>query len=82
MFITIGSMLGIRIVFLSPYSPDFNAPIEEFWRDLKKRLKRFNLLYRRNQRAMIYILVRMMRNYNIRPILNRIGYSRWCASRQ
>ena len=81
-FRDIAAFLGIRIIYLSPYSPDYNAPIEEFWRDLKKNLKRYNLLYQSHPRTMIHIQVHLMSNYNIRPILSRIGYEGWCRSRQ
>ena len=81
-FRQIADYLGIRIIYLSPYSPDYNAPIEEFWRDLKHNLRRWNELYQDNPRTMIYIQVYLMRHYNIAPILSRVGYQGWCRQRQ
>jgi len=30
---------GFRVIFLPPYSPDFNKPIENFWANVKRRLR-------------------------------------------
>jgi transposase len=30
---------GFKVIFLPPYSPDFNKPIENFWANVKRRLR-------------------------------------------
>jgi len=30
---------GFRVIFLPPYSPDLNKPIENFWANVKRRLR-------------------------------------------
>lgn len=74
--------LGIHVIYLPPYSPDINGAIEEFWRDVKRRLKLHRHLYRRHPRTALRLILATMGDYNIEPILNRIGYSRYCARRR
>ena len=38
--IALAAEIGCRVIFLPPYSPDFN-PIEKYWAWLKKKIKRF-----------------------------------------
>ena len=71
-------MLGINVLYLPPYSCDFNAPAEEFFRDLKKNLKRQRYMYRAAPDATILQTVTAMSDYDISPIVERIGYSSYC----
>jgi putative transposase len=35
----IAEEFGFRVIFLPPYSPDLNKPIENFWANVKRRLR-------------------------------------------
>jgi len=52
----IAERYGVRILFLPPYSPDFN-PIEQFWANLKKWLRDNILLFKNLALAILYYCV-------------------------
>ena len=70
--------LGVRVIYFSPYSPDFNAPAEEFFMVLKQRLRTQRDLYQVDPKTVIYHNVAQMYNFDIWPILDRIGYTFYC----
>ena len=77
-FQQVSQYLGITIIYLPPYSPDLNAAAEEFFCALKTRLRYHRDLYQVAPKTVIRHHVIEMINFDIYPILDRIGYTFYC----
>ena len=80
-FLAMCELLDVHILFLPSYSCDLNGPIEEFFRALKQNIKRMGASYRADQRQTILLNVDCLYDWDIFPICDRIGYTRFCNFR-
>lgn len=77
-FQLVAQFLGVIIFYLPSYSPDFNAPAEEFFRSLKQNLRAQRAIYSMQPKTTICNTVVAMKNFNILPIMDRVGYTWFC----
>ena len=70
--------VGVRIIYLPPYSPHLNL-IELFWNALKYKLRKYYRWGRRNALlTLLIVLYRYKNNFNLRRALRHVGYTRAC----
>lgn len=67
------SRAGVRVLFLPPYSPEFN-PIELYWSSFKSTLRRFEARSRQELLAAINATVDMLQ-LNFRRLFRHAGYA-------
>ena len=77
-FRMIAAYIGVRIVYLPPYSPHLNM-IELFFNVMKKMIRKYYYLARRHPvLTLIFILERFRNNFNVRRAMRRAGYRAVC----
>ena len=76
-FLEIAEFLGVRIVFLPPYSPHLN-PVENLWAAIKALIRRYRDEIDSNPVLALGMILEHYRDFPIRNILERMGYGEIC----
>lgn len=78
-FKRVAAFVGIRLVYLPPYSPHLNI-IELFFNAFKRSLEKYRLLTQNAPLVAMAAICEQYRDYNVRGALEQAGYLRYCRS--